>query len=428
MQLVYSYYIKDKEIRGKDIDKKYLDNYTYSINKLNKYSRVSNSLYNQSSYMMLDNYNTNKTYMSYNDVYDNIKYLVDNVGKINYRELPAQVAQRTLKKSCKDYLSFCKLYKLYKNNGIKDKPNLPHYKKSGGKFMLVYPNQKASIKNGWIQLAKDIHIPIPQYDKYKSSIDTFNCIRLIPTVKNGFKVDIVYTIEEQSMTTNKMTAYNTIGIDMGVKNTMAVVSIKDCRLYNGGNTKAVNQYYNKRMSIYRSQQDKDGKIDRNINRRKIKNASKKRNNSTNNEFHKISRDVINFCIHNDIKYVVIGHNTGWKQKSNMGAKNNQTFHYIPYNKLINMIIYKAQKYGITVIVHEERYTSICDSIALETICKHEQYSGKRVKRGLYKSSCGKLLNADINGAVNIVRKVIGDEAITPLINSGCLCQPRKIYC
>ena len=94
-----------------------------------------------------------------------------------------------------------------------------------------------------------------------------------------------------------MTAYNTIGIDMGVKNTMAVVSIKDCRLYNGGDTKATNQYYNKRMSIYRSQQDKDGKIDRSINRRKIKNASKKRTNTTNNEFHKISRDVINFCIH-----------------------------------------------------------------------------------------------------------------------------------
>ncbi len=91
-----------------------------------------------------------------------------------------------------------------------------------------------------------------------------------------------------------------------------------------------------------------------------------------------------------------------------------------------MIIYKSEEYDIRVVINEESYTSKCDSLVKEEICYHETYKGKRVKRGLFRSSTDKIINADVNGAINIMRKVIGDSCVNEIINRGKAFNPYKV--
>lgn len=124
----------------------------------------------------------------------------------------------------------------------------------------------------------------------------------------------------------------------------------------------------------------------------------------------------------------IFYNKGWKQNVNIGKKNNQKFTQIPFARLVSYLEYKCELAGIEIVIHEESYTSKCDFLAFEKIGKHENYLGKRKKRGLFQSSVGKLINADVNGALNIMRKVVGDscESIRGIIDRGLLFNPVRI--
>ena len=126
--------------------------------------------------------------------------------------------------------------------------------------------------------------------------------------------------------------------------------------------------------------------------------------------------------------LIVGYNKGWKTGVNMGKKNNQKFTQIPFARLISYLEYKCRLSGIEFVVNEESYTSKCDALALEPISKHDSYLGKRIKRGLFQSSVGKLINADVNGALNITRKVVGDSngVIQRIIDSGLLFNPVRV--
>ena len=129
-----------------------------------------------------------------------------------------------------------------------------------------------------------------------------------------------------------------------------------------------------------------------------------------------------------IKKIVIGYNRGWKQNCNMGRKNNEKFYSIPHLKLLEYIKYRALKNGIEVLEQEESYTSKCDALGLEEIKKHKTYRGKRVKRGLFQSSIGKLINADVNGALNILRKSVScNSLILEIAGRGFVFQPLRVY-
>lgn len=116
--------------------------------------------------------------------------------------------------------------------------------------------------------------------------------------------------------------------------------------------------------------------------------------------------LVNRLVSNNVSVIVIGHNKEWKQDINIGKINNQNFVQIPYNQFINMITYKSELEGIKVIQREESYTSKCSFLDNELICKHETYQGNRIKRGLFRTSTGRLINADLNGALNILKKEI----------------------
>ena len=152
----------------------------------------------------------------------------------------------------------------------------------------------------------------------------------------------------------------------------------------------------------------------------------KRNNRIGDCVHKIAHIVVSYCLAYDLGRIVIGQNPDWKQRVNMGKVNNQKFCYIPYAKLIDNIKYLAEEYGINVIVREESYTSKASALDFDNmpafyqqgaIC---QFSGDRIKRGLYRAKSGKVINADLNGALNIGRKELGDEWLHNLLANGGL--------
>lgn len=138
--------------------------------------------------------------------------------------------------------------------------------------------------------------------------------------------------------------------------------------------------------------------------KQIRSLTNKRNNKIKDYLHKASRILVNHVVSNGINTIIIGHNKCWKQEINIGKRNNQNFVSIPFNVFISMISYKATLEGINVKIVEESYTSKCSFLDNERICKHESYKGRRTKRGLFKTSFGRTINADINGAFNIIRK------------------------
>ena len=204
-------------------------------------------------------------------------------------------------------------------------------------------------------------------------------------------------------------------IDMGVNNLMTIATTNpDITpvIINGHAVKSINQFYNKILSKNKSQLSKIGLF----TSRKLNILTNKRNQQIENALHVASRKVINFLLSNNINYLVIGKNIGWKEEINIGSNNNQTFVQIPHAKLIEKLKYKCEKEGIMIIMQEEAYTSKASFIDMDNIpmykkglSKELKCSGKRICRGLYKSLKGILINADLNGALNILRKVIGNE-------------------
>jgi putative transposase len=158
----------------------------------------------------------------------------------------------------------------------------------------------------------------------------------------------------------------------------------------------------------------------------IEKLSLKRNNKINDYLHKTSRFIVNYCVKHNIGNIVNGYNKGWKEKVKIGSNNNQKFVSIPFFKLINQIKYKSELAGITVETVKENHTSKCDSLILEEINHHNKNLGKRKKRGLFQSSLKTVINADVNGALNILRNVIGDSFIRKIVDRGKATLPLSV--
>jgi len=137
----------------------------------------------------------------------------------------------------------------------------------------------------------------------------------------------------------------------------------------------------------------------------IEKLTTKRNWKINHFLHVASCFLINHLVSEGIGHIVIGKNSSWKQEINIGDKNNQNFVLVPHARFIDMLRYKAQLVGIQVTLTEESYTSKCSFLDMEPIEKRSIYAGKRISRGMFRSTSGKLINADVNGSYNILRKV-----------------------
>lgn len=221
-----------------------------------------------------------------------------------------------------------------------------------------------------------------------------------------------------------------MSIDLGIDNLCTCISnVTKSFIINGKPIKSINQFYNKQKSKFQSELKlKNHKNQSN----RLYRLSLKRNNKIKDYFHKVSKYIVNQLVEQSINTLIIGKNNGWKQETKLGNKNNQNFVSIPFEILINMLKYKCKLQGINVILQEESYTSKASFFDNDYIpvCnsdyKHYNFSGKRIKRGLYVTN-NILINADINGSLNILRKylnVVCEEIISPT-NRGLVMNPVK---
>lgn len=401
MRLVYKFYIRHTE-------------------ELDKLFRISNNLYNQALYLFRQRLNADGVWTWYNDMDKLMKNVVNLEGECNYKLLPSVVSQQLLRVLDKNIKAYCKSIKDWKKYPEKYKgmPQMPHYRKRGGMIGLTYTTSGTSIKNGIIKLSRGTKIHIPQWEKYCKVLQSWQQVRLIPNNRD-IKVEIIY---EQEIKQADVSKDKCAAIDLGLDNLATMVTDEGCVIFSGKYLKSFNQYFNKTISHLQSIKDKQG-IKRST--RRIIRMYDKRGRYFEDAFHKVSRKIVNILVAKKIGRLIVGYNVGWKHESNMGKRNNQKFVQMPFARLTSYLRYKCEMVGIDFVEHEESYTSKCDALALESIGKHEHYLGRRIKRGLFKSSIGKLINADQNGALNIMRKVVGDSYVSRIVNSGhSLCPVR----
>lgn len=332
-----------------------------------------------------------------------------------YKALPSHCAQQTVKQVFLAYKSFFNAMKEFKTNPSKFKarPKPPRYKEKYSVTYFTY--QQAKLKNNRLKFPTKTNLkPI----KVRKCISSIKQVRIIPN-NTCFIVEIVYKIPaiEPKPYNNKFLA-----MDLGIDNLITTIdNIKGSFIINGKILKSINQFYNKNMAKLSSMAKLGHKL---YSTKQIRNITTKRNNKVKDSMHKISKFIVNYCEDNDITKIIIGHNKNQKQKINLGKQTNQNFVNLPIYKLIDMISYKSYLKGISVVITEESYTSKCDHLANETIEYHNEYLGKRKFRGLFISSTKQALNADVNGAIGIGRKVI-DESVKQIIDSGVVLTPIK---
>ena len=333
----------------------------------------------------------------------------------DYRALPAKVAKQIQMLVQQNFSSFFALLKKAKK-GEYDKPvRLPRYLDKDGYQVIVYEKGALSFKEaGFIKLSQ-------ASIKIKTSIsrEQITNVRIVPK-GNHFVIEVLYDVEKPIVDENDFS--RVAFIDPGMNNLMTVTSnVFSPILYNGRTAKAINQLYNKdRAKIQSRLPFRKPAVDapsyRQVNAvlkpyqtktsKLLQGITKNRNYRIHDLFHKITTHLVNHLVENDVKVLIFGHNIGQKQDINLGSKTNQNFVSLPFTKLISMLQYKCERLGIQFIVTEESHTSKCSFLDLESIEHHDDYVGRRVKRGLFKSANGTCINADINGSLNIGRKYL----------------------
>lgn len=338
--------------------------------------------------------------------------------------LPRQSAQWTIKHVTKDFKAFIKSCKSYRqdSSSYNGTPKPPRYKKKGshckidftnqdcvlckddkGKQYIKFPFTDQKLKVGNIDGRLKSLSAIPYYDKY----------RIIVIVDDG------KAAPEPTIVTKRV-----IAIDLGVDNFAAITNNigEPCQLFKGGVIKSANQWYNKRLAEIVSEQTKGT-----TNKFKPTEASIalccRRDNIIDDFMHKVAKNIVTWCINNEIDTVVIGENKGWKNGVNLGHVNNQNFVQIPFSRFKAMMEYLCSYSGIRLVFQEESYTSKASYRMKDVMPVYGEegastfkFSGRRCPtrykgmyrkngfRGLYKDNDGVFINSDLNGSANIGRK------------------------
>lgn len=364
----------------------------------------SKNLYNASNYEVRQSYILAGKYLNYNAIQKRMQ------SHEAYKALPAKVSQQVLKQLDHDWDAFFKARKAYSEDPstFLASPKIPGYKhKTQGRNMLVYTIQAMS--RGKHGLKRGIIKPSMLAIEVQTKQKDVDQVRIVPR-KGFYVVEVVYGKE---VTQAKVHSAYYAGIDIGMNNLVALTSNKPhfkSILVNGRPVKSVNQFYNKRKAELQKQLGHTGTTAR------MERMTNKRNRRIDHYMHTASKRIVDLLVKEGIGTLCIGKNDRWKNEATMGKRSNQNFVSIPHARFIAMVTYKAELVGIRVVVTEESYTSKASLLDLDPLPVHDPnnggekhtFSGKRVKRGLYRASDGRKLNADINGAGNVIRKVAPD--------------------
>lgn len=413
---------------------------TYGI--LNETSRQANNLFNACLYQVRQNFfqrEPMKPYEFYNALF---KKKYEARENMLYRALGyVQSAQQTLKEVLEVWIAWRKALKKYYNNPKKftGKPRMPKYLKKDSRHTFFVTNQNAKVKNGYLVIDKlKVRVKL---------IDTIGKVKRVafkPLSKNFFKMTVQHEIPDVLPKANNGIV---MGIDPGLDNLFTCVTNTENRplIINGKGLKSVNQWYNKqRSALYakhatygqccKQVKQKDGKIVTTYyESKKTRELTDWRNRKMKDFAHKATRRIIDYALSCEVTTIVIGHNKRQKNKSNMGTQNNQNFVTIPHVMMMDMLEYKATLAGITVIRTEESYTSQTSFLDNELPIKENgnharklkglKPAKRRIKRGLFKSDQGILINADVNGALQIIKKVFPEMQLDGIV--GMVLSPVK---
>ncbi|MGG3291187.1 transposase [Geobacillus stearothermophilus] len=371
----------------------------------------SKNLYNYANYIVRQEFINNNEWIRYNSLDKMLKH--EQV----YKELPAQTSQQILRLLDKNWKSFFEAIKDWSKNKEKylGKPKLPKYKKKNGRNVVIFTNQQCKIKDGYIKFPKTSL-------KLKTKvIKGLQQVRIVPK-GSIYVIEVVYKKEIPNMIRE---SNRVVGIDLGLNNFVTMVNnIGETPIViNGKGVKSINQYYNKQKAYFQSILKKQNGLDWS---KRLEKITLKRNNKIKDFMHKASRYVVNYCINNNISTIVIGNNKNWKQNINLGTINNQNFVQVPYDMFINQLKYKCEEVGIKLIVTEESYTSGTSFLDGEAPTKENYNKNRRIKRGLFKSNKGILINADVNGAYQIIKKVSPNAFNKSYGVEAVVLQPSKI--
>lgn len=384
---------------------KHLSKKEYKIIK--ELCHIAKNLTNQAIYNIRQYYFAEGKYLSYSKNYELLK------TSDNYKLLNSNMAQQILKEVDGSFQSYFALLRLAKEGKYDFKDcKMPYYLSKDGYTTLVIGFVRLNgnkliipFSNIYKKSHKPIEIKIPPILLDKKIKE----IRIIPKGKaRFFEIQYIYEAEEIQ---RKLNRKNVLAIDLGVNNLVtAVTSSGESFIIDGRKVKSINQWYNKENRRLQKIKDKQGISNKKTTNRQ-KSITRNRNNKINDYISKAARKVIDYCITNDIGTLVAGYNEEFQRKSKIGKKNNQTFVNIPFGKLYSKLKYLCKLNNIIFVKQEESYTSKAsfwdkDEIPVydEDNKKTYKFSGKRIYRGMYKSSKGKLINSDINGALNILRK------------------------
>lgn len=352
----------------------------------------SKNIYNRAMYLIKQDYTENKAYNVLKNLY--------NVMKTEecYKMLPPKVAQQTLRSVASIWRSFFALMKSKTQRHVGE-PRYLH--KTDGRFVTTFTNQAVSkkvyTKSHKVKLSQ---CDIEFYTKVES-FDRIHCVRIVPCL-DSYSIEVVHEVDDAEALEPNGTYFS---IDLGVDNLATVTSNMRGSVpfvVNGKPLKSANQYYNKRLAHYNSKLSRNGRK----TSHRVRRLTNKRNRKVNDYLHKASVLIVKRMLSEGARCLVVGKNDGWKQESNIGKPNNQNFVNIPHSRFVDMLRYKCERAGISFRIVEESYTSKCSFLDGESVERHDSYMGSRVKRGLFKSSDGRLINADVNGSYNILRKAV----------------------
>jgi putative transposase len=373
-------------------------------------SRASKNLYNATLYLVRQHYFNCGEYLDHVQAYFQIR------EEEVYKSLPSDPAQQTMKMVDRAFKSFFGLLRAKRNGQYNEPISPPKYLDKNGYFALVFPCREGRMKDQFRTLVpkhlqekfgfKQFVVAKPEQLAGK----TIKEVRIIPRV-NHFEIEWVYEEEPQPQ---ELDNKRTLGIDLGVNNFAACVDSKSGRSFilDGRKIKSLNRYFNKRSARM---------MPKSKNKRR---AWDKRNRIFNDILNQYVNVVVQYCLANKIGNVVIGQ--GYLAPKDKSKVFNQNFAFIPFGRFCFKLKSKCEMYGINYSSINEAYTSKCDHLAGEEMCHHEKYLGKRVHRGLFKSSTGVVLNADVNGGLGMIVKSKHKVDVNHLVSSGCLTQPRII--
>lgn len=367
---------------------------------------VAKNLTNEAIYNVRQYYFTEGEFLKYEKNYTLLK------NSLNYKALNSNMAQQILKEVDGSFKSFFGLMKLAKQGKYAFKDcKLPWYLPKDGYTTLVIGFVRLNgnklvlpFSNSFKRTHKPVEITIPPVLLDKKVKE----IRIIPKANaRFFEIQYIYEAECVQRNLNKN---NALALDLGINNFVTAVSSNGKSfIVDGRRLKSINQWFNKENARLQSIKDKQHLGKKITNRQKT--IARNRNNKVNDYLNKAARKVVDYCITNDIGTLVVGYNETFQRGSNIGKQNNQNFVNIPYGLLRSKLEYLCELNDIIFVKQEESYTSKAsfwdkDDLPVYNADNPTEYpfSGKRVHRGLYKAANGKVFNADINGALNIMRK------------------------